>query len=430
MKACLVFGLALLASACGARTALELQFDSANSSHSAGASGMSFAQPTGGSPSLAGGASGGSPQVASGGNANGAAGAAGAAGAPTQPALAKAIRAGTGTSCGLQENGTVWCWGANSNGQLGNGTTTLSSLPVQVLGIDSAIAIATGGNWNWGDAEGPYLSTFNCALLRGGSVQCWGRVPGQEGNHAVPVAVPGIDHAVAIAAGNWHACAVLEGGSVQCWGDNSRGQLGDGSMTGTGKPVTVLGISSATGIVGLGSDFSCAVLSSGSVQCWGDPFPGDSTPGSSIPVAIAISGVTPSSIAAGYHEACAVSPAGSVQCWSAVDMSTPLTVPGVYSAKAVAVGEDHACALLLDGTIQCWGNNSYGELGNTGTQPVTVSGIHDAVAVSAGYLYSCALLKAGSAWCWGLNDAGQLGNGADANDRLNPLTTPVEVRGF
>ena len=111
-------------------------------------------------------------------------------------------------------------------------------------------------------------------------------------------------------------------------------------------------------------------------------------------------------------------------------MSTPLTVPGVYSAKAVAVGEDHACALLLDGTIQCWGNNSYGELGNTGTQPVTVSGIHDAVAVSAGYLYSCALLKAGSAWCWGLNDAGQLGNGADANDRLNPLTTPVEVRGF
>ncbi|HEY3256235.1 MAG TPA: hypothetical protein VGJ91_19890 [Polyangiaceae bacterium] len=338
-----MFGSALLACACGARSALELGFDNDGSSDSGGTSGMGFAQPTAGSPAPLAGASGASPEAAFAGS---------SAGAPALPTVAKAINAGTETSCGMRENGTVWCWGANENGQLGDGTTTYSALPVQVLGIDSAIAIASGGTWTAG-GKGAANSSFNCALLRGGSVRCWGRVPDTVGSQPVPLLVPGIDHAVAVAAGNWHACALLEGGSVQCWGDNSRGQLGNGSSTNGGKRFPVLGISSATAIVGAGSDFTCAALAGGSVECWGEYFEAVAR-GSTIPVTIAIQGVTPSGIAAGYTGACAVLPDGSVQCWSGVDTSAPVPVPGVHSAKTVTMGLSHACALLSDGTIQCW----------------------------------------------------------------------------
>jgi alpha-tubulin suppressor-like RCC1 family protein len=325
----------------------------------------------------------------------------------------------------LHEDGTVWCWGSNNHGQLGNGTTVpVSVVPVQVTGIDSAVAIAAGGTWNAG-GKGAANSTFNCAVLRGGSVQCWGAAPGNSGVSSVPVLVPGIDHAVAVAGGNSHACALLQSGSIQCWGSNNHGQLGNGSLTSSLAPVTVLGISNATEVVGLGSDFTCALLTGGSVECWGDQwFDSNVNPSvidSSTPNAILLDGPAPVRIAAGYHNACAVSPDGGVQCWTGVSPDRPVTVPGVKSAKAVAVGLSHACALLSDGTIQCWGQNQYGLFGNPSGAPAAVSGISDAVAVSAGYGYSCALLKAGSAWCWGPAGLGTPGVVGD---------TPVEVRGF
>jgi len=153
--------------------------------------------------------------------------------------------AGGAHTCAVLSGGSVRCWGHNSFGQLGNGMTTnaYSTIPVAVSGISTATAIAAG-------------NAHTCAVLSGGSVQCWGyNYSGQLGNGTntasnIPVAVSGISTATAIAVGNYHTCAVLSGGSVQCWGSNGYGQLGNGMTTNTDSniPVAVSGISTALGV--------------------------------------------------------------------------------------------------------------------------------------------------------------------------------------
>jgi len=438
-------GVALLVSACGARSPLEAGTEqnrddsSSGGRGSVGISGMGAAQSPAGGASSAGGATarGGSQSAGSGGatlqvgGVGGSGGAGGAGGAPPK-LIQRAISAGNETTCGLKEDGTVWCWGANGNGQLGDGSMTKRSLvPVRVVGVDAAVSIAAGGASTpvgWGAIN----SAFNCAVLLDGTVRCWGQVPGVEDATSVPIPVPGIQHAVMVAGGNRHACALLERGSIQCWGDNSSGQLGNGTTANSAKPVTVSGIRNAKAVVGLGTDFSCALLMGGSVGCWGDLPPGSSItmmPGSSKPIAIDIDGSTVRGIAAGRFGGCAVSSNGSVRSWG-LDPKNLAIMPTMQPASAVAVGVHHACALLSNGTIQCWGLFAFGQ-GNAAEEPAEVPGIRDAVAVSAGSAYSCALLKSGRAWCWGINDAGQLGNRPDLTIADNYRSfTPVEVLGF
>ena len=143
----------------------------------------------------------------------------------TAPVVATA--AGVLHTCALLSNGTVQCWGSNGRGQLGDGTTTQSTTPVTVSGITNATAIAAGAG-------------HSCAVLATGTVQCWGwNSYGQLGNGTTtdsptptPVTVSGITNATAISAGGIYTCAMLASGTVQCWGFKGSGQLGDGSTTG------------------------------------------------------------------------------------------------------------------------------------------------------------------------------------------------------
>jgi alpha-tubulin suppressor-like RCC1 family protein len=165
-------------------------------------------------------------------------------------------------SCVVLASGAVRCWGNNYSGELGNGTTDSSNVPVTVKGISNATAVATGGN-------------FSCALLATGTVQCWGHgANGEIGNgsyaaSSVPVSVAGISTAVAITAGGYHACAVLSSGSALCWGDNRFGQLGDGSTrAASSTPVPVSEIGGPVKLVA-GFRHTCALLTDGAMRCWG-----------------------------------------------------------------------------------------------------------------------------------------------------------------
>ena len=316
---------------------------------------------------------------------------------------AAAVSGGGFHSCALLGNGTVQCWGRNDSGQLGDpATTTFSSVaPVRVTGITTAIAVTAGG-------------FHTCALLADGTVQCWGENDfGQLGNgtsdpvpgtpttfNPTPVTVSGITTAVAISAGGWHTCALLRDGTVQCWGENTYGQLGNGATIAppapgrSSTPATVTGITTAIGIEA-GIFHTCAILRDGTLQCWGRNDEGrlgnGTTANSSTPTTV--SGITPAAVAPGAEHACAILRDGTLQCWgdnnwgqlgngsaAGTASTTPATaVTGITTATAASSGAEHTCAVLQDGSVQCWGRNTDGRLGNGTTTnaftPVTVVGL-------------------------------------------------------
>ncbi|MDO8264298.1 MAG: hypothetical protein Q7T21_13905 [Gallionella sp.] len=308
---------------------------------------------------------------------------------------ATAVTGGGVHTCALLSNGTVSCWGSNISGQLGDGSATDSFTPVSVSGLSNAIAIT---------ASHARLDSYGhtCALISGGTVQCWGRnIVGQLGtgnttDSYTPVTVTGLAGPVtAVQAGGFHTCALLTGGAVQCWGDNALGQLGDGTTTTPRtSPVAVPGILTATALA-LGGDFSCALLSNGTVKCWGGNGQGRLGNG--------------------------IMPSGS-----STPVTTPVTVSGVSTAIAITAGRGHACAVLSGGTVKCWGDNSAAMLGNGTTTnssiPITTTGLTNAVALTAGAVHTCARLADNTVQCWGDNANAQVGPGSITNS-----TTPATV---
>ncbi len=364
---------------------------------------------------------------------------------------AAGLAVGDAHSCETVTDGTVKCWGLNSSGQLGDGTTFNALSPEVAVGITTASSVTAGG-------------AHTCALLSDGTIRCWGlNVSGQLGNStnttsSTPVAVTGISNAVGVSAGGDHTCAVLSDGSVKCWGRNVLGQLGDGTQSNSSTPVTVSGISDAVE-VSAGGDHTCAVLAGGGVRCWGANSFGQLGNSSQTPSATPViaSGVAIAQhISAGANHTCASLSNGGVQCWGD-DFSgqlgvlwtligfvnitfypTPVTTSFITTATDIAAGLSHTCAVLTDGTAKCWGDNSSGQLGvasnvgfsppgfgaspTTTVVPVTVTGISSATEAGAGLHHTCARLTGGALRCWGLNNSGQLGDGTGAS---SPTPVPV-----
>ena len=355
-----------------------------------------------------------------------------ASAAKRTPSATRAITAGYAHSCALSFGGTVKCWGYNHYGQLGNGSTADSALPVQVSGVSGAIAVTTG-----------YYNS--CALVSGGTVKCWGyNRYGQLGDgstesSSVPVSVSGLSGATSMSTGFYHSCARVIGGAVKCWGFNRFGQLGNGSTDSSSVPVSVSGLSGVS-VVSTGYYNSCA-LSAGAVRCWGDNAFGQlgngTTTDSPVPVSVSgLSGV--SAISTGYYHSCAVS-AGAVKCWGAngygrlgngstTDSPVPVAVSGLSGVASISTGYYHSCA-LSSGAVKCWGANGYGQLGDGSTDsssvPVSVPGLSTVASISTGYFHSCALSTGGGVKCWGVNGSGRLGDGTSTSS-----PTPVTAVAF
>ena len=241
----------------------------------------------------------------------------------------------------------------------------------------------------------------------------------------------GMSTPAAIAAGGEHACMLMSDQSVRCVGRNNWGQLGDGRFfTNSSTPVAVSGLTTAVGI-GAGIEHSCALVSDGTMRCWGTGYVGqlgDGTFGGWSDVPKPVQGLSGAiaAVVGGFHS-CAILSDRSMRCWgrnqdgqvgngdNTTDVSTPQAVIGLAPVSAATAGGYHTCALMPDATARCWGRNTRGQLGNGSnaffsSTPVPVSGLTNAAAVSGGLYHTCALLRDGTVQCWGENESGQLGN--------------------
>jgi len=292
--------------------------------------------------------------------------------------------------CFLLTTGTVKCSGSsNSHGQLGIGNTSSSAEPTEVIGLTGVTHITA-------------YHDNTCALLSSGSVKCWGENSyGQLGDgtttdRSVPTQVTGLtSDVVQISTSIDNSCAVLSSGSVKCWGRNRFGQVGDGTTTDRYAPTQVTGLTSGATQVTAEGSYACAILSNGSVSCWGYNGQGNLGDGTTTNryIPTQVSGLTSgvSQIIARSYTACALLTTGSLKCWGSnnhgqvgdgttTDQYTPTQVAGLTSGvESISVGSYFACALLTAGLVKCWGENTFGKLGDQSTTdrntPVDVVGL-------------------------------------------------------
>jgi hypothetical protein len=244
--------------------------------------------------------------------------------------------------------------------------------------------------------------------------------------------------AVAVGAGEWHACALLTDGSIRCWGRGDDGELGNGmdedtGFEGSATPVPVMGLPGPASAIAVASDSTCAVIKSdGSVWCWGSGASGQFGNGS-IPTNTFVDSSTPvksnlvgaSAISMEFDNQVCAIVSGSVYCWGA-GVLTPTKVAGVSGVTALASGDYHTCA--GGGTsVWCWGDNSAGELGNGS---LVTSATPQAVQLAALKGASILGLAAGSDLSCGLFNSNGAGGGVYCWGAITATSTPQAVPGF
>ncbi len=297
----------------------------------------------------------------------------------------EALATGLGHTCAIYADRTVACVGKGNAGQLGN---NLGAYRAKVIGLNNVKAMAAGGD-------------HSCALRFDGTVACWGsNVNGELGNGTTansnsPVEVVDIGgvgfltNVKSIANGEHHSCAVKVDGSLVCWGRGDHGQLGNGS-SGSGYQSTTPVLVNSSNLytsVSIGEFHSCAVTTTGTVDCWGFGDYGHIGNGVNssvnLPVAVNPFGKTVIAVAAGYNHTCALLRGGTSACWglrrdanlSGVFENLPSIISGVSGANQISAGRDYTCAHHPDGSVKCWGSNGYGNLGNNKAQKVSASAV-------------------------------------------------------
>jgi alpha-tubulin suppressor-like RCC1 family protein len=292
------------------------------------------------------------------------------------------LAAGYFFNCALRVDGTAYCWGENEKGQLGNGGTADSLIPVRVRTEQKFVEITAG-------------ETHACGLRKDGAAYCWGEnTYGQFGNggttdSSIPVAAAGVRRFSTIKAGEYHTCGISTNGVIYCWGRNISGEVGDNSFVQRLSPVTINSTLRFTQLTA-GNTYTCAIATTGDSYCWG------------------------------YGNNGQLGNNGNT------DTSSPVLVLGGLKFTRIHAAMDHTCGITSEGKGYCWGANDAGKLGDGTTTrrmaPTEISGGHKFSQIIANIWHTCGIKLDGSAMCWGENENGQLGDGT-TTDKLVP--TPV-----
>lgn len=344
------------------------------------------------------------------------------------------VVAGDDYSVIIKEDGSLWTWGDNGTGGLGNGTLMDSGTPMKVEGlIDIKMAAAGVGH--------------TVALKEDGTVWTWGyNEYGQLGDgstvdHRTPIKVSGLTDVKAIAAGTYHTVALKEDGTVWAWGENYCGQLGNAEFEPHNTPIKVSNLSDVNSIAA-GAGHTVALKVDGTVWTWGDnsdgQLLGNETTISCTSTPVEVSCLTDvKSVAAGAFHTVALKEDGTVWAWGnntcgqigyGIDLSPINPVPNPYfpCAQAIAAGGYNTVVVDMSGKVYSCGDNSSYQLGTkeikSRSLPEVVEGIINITDVDVGFYHVLALKEDGTVWTWGSNECGQLGYGT-----VSRCKTPMKI---
>jgi alpha-tubulin suppressor-like RCC1 family protein len=340
------------------------------------------------------------------------------------------------SSYALKDDGTVWAWGSNYYGNLGDGTTINSLLPIKVYGLSDIIAISAGSN-------------HAMALKNDGTVWAWGdNLYGRLGDGTTtdsytPVRVIGLADVASIAAGESHSLALKNDGTVWAWGNNYAGGLGDGTTTNRYTPIQVFNLYNVRKI-SAGSLFSLALKNDGTCWAWGRNWSGRLGDGTTTDryTPVQVVGMNDigflsdlADINAALYYSLVIKRDRTVWGWgnnhegqlgdgTTTDRYTPVQAFEINDAKTISSKWYSTFVLKNDSTVLAWGLNSQGQLGDGTTvnrlSPIQVSGLSGVYVISAGNTHAIALKEDGTVWAWGDNLYGKLGDGTQTN-RYSPI---------
>lgn len=353
------------------------------------------------------------------------------------------ISAGAQHTCAASAGLSVYCWGGNNFGVLGNGSTTGNQLvPTRVPGTTEFVGVAAG-------------LSHTCGRTRAGAPACWGRNnSGQIGDNTTGGTKPTPTFSVGnlqlstLRVGDLFSCGIAVSGAGFCWGNNASGQtsnpIGSGGL-GAPPPIplpTQMQSSPSFNLLSLGSAHGCGLTSTGLANCWGDGQGGalgeGATATRSSPVQVD-SGFSYISIAAGDDYTCGITAAGTAYCWGTngagqlgtgdfTNTLSPVAVNTGLTFTSIAAGDAHTCAVTAAGAAYCWGDGVSGQLGdglNTPSAvPTAVSGGLSFASLTVHGSSSCGITTQGIAYCWGRNNQAQLGDGT-----MTDAALPVRVAG-
>ena len=345
----------------------------------------------------------------------------------------------------LKSNGSLWAWGDNSYGQLGQGWQSLyANSPINAIGNTTWAKVSAGNG-------------FVLAIRSNGTLYAWGdNASGQLGDVSVvskssPVLVSGPAGAswAAIAAGSSHSLGITTTGQIYGWGENFYGQVGNNNTSNVSSPVALAGAGSISSwtMVAAGTIQSFAITIAGTLYAWGYNSGGAlgdlTTVNKSSPVLVSGPAATSWATVSASDHSLAITTTGRLYAWgpndygglgdlTVVGKSSPVLVsgPAATSWSAVEGGRFHSLGITTNGTLYAWGTNYLGMLGDLTTieksSPVLVSGPVNTSwsSVSCGSNHSLAITNSGRLYAWGYNNVGQLGDAS-----LNSSSSPVLVSG-
>lgn len=354
---------------------------------------------------------------------------------------------GSSTFCAHAVNSDIYCWGLNNGGAMLTNPWTYDKYNYAynlVMGAKIATHIETSGDGSTCtlDAQGRVHCWGNNADLLAGDASHSGDNPFLGQTQLSLVAPRSVTRFASIATGANHSCGITGQGVAHCWGDRTNGKLGDGGATsGTAYEAVAINAGSERFTqIAVGAQHSCALTQKGEVACWGLNSSGQLGTGdnnsSSTPALVPTERFV--QISLGESHSCGVTASGAAKCWglnnsgqlgdnSIVSRNSPVTAPGTY--LSVSAGKEHTCALRDDGQIACWGDNTYYQLAQAvgSLAPSLIDGGDRFIKLAVGANHGCGIRGDGIPLCWGHNDLSQVGHGS-SSDIQTPHVVSAAVR--